>query len=390
MCIIDDVLGIAQCGVESTELNSIVNVKVESKVLRLSHEKSFKNHISKSLNRCERKVKAHENTIDDVVSAAYLGDVINSHGTIDDTITQRKNKSIGIVNQVCGILESVSLGFCYMEIAIILREAMFINGILTNAEVWYNMTEKHLATLESADLSLFRKIFGANRNTAKELFYLETGKIPLRYIISKRRLMFLWTVLNREKDDLVRKVYEVQKIRQTKNDWYIMIEQEKQKYNITVTDDEISLMSKYKFKTLVQKSVENVAFQDLKERASKHSKSTGVLSCLGGQKMKRQDYLCENNFTKDDIKLLFKLRSRMVDVKSNFRSVYGDLSCRTCDTGLAEDEDHLLKCKSIQIEDQPQDIKYSDVYGSVNQQRKAVRTFKAVLRKREILLTRFD
>ena len=123
----------------------------------------------------------------------------------------------------------------------------------------------------------------------------------------------MWTVLNREKDDLVRKVYEVQKIRQTKNDWYIMIEQEKQKYNITVTDDEISLMSKYKFKTLVQKSVENVAFQDLKERASKHSKSTGVLSCLGGQKMKRQDYLCENNFTKDDIKLLFKLRSRIVE-----------------------------------------------------------------------------
>ena len=108
MCIIDDVLGIAQCGVESTELNSIVNVKVESKVLRLSHKKSFKIHISKSLKRCERKVKAHENTIDDVVSAAYLGDVINSHGTIDDTITQSKKTRVSALSNKCAVYLRVS------------------------------------------------------------------------------------------------------------------------------------------------------------------------------------------------------------------------------------------------------------------------------------------
>ena len=42
------------------------------------------------------------------------------------------------------------------------------------------------------------------------------------------------------------------------------------------------------------------------------------------------NYLCENNFSKDDIKLLFKLRSRMLEVKTNFRGIHGsDLSCRT-------------------------------------------------------------
>ena len=322
-------------------------------------------HVSKSLNQCDRKMKAYDNTISDVVSAMYLEDVINSHGTIDDTISQRKNKSIGIVNQVFGILESVSLGFCYMEIALILREAMLVNGILTNAEVWYKLTEKNLTTLESADLCLFRKIFGANQKKATELFYLETGKMPLRYVISKRRLMFLWTILSRNKDDLVRKVYEVQKVKKRKNDWYALIEQEKQKYDVSVTDDEIGMMSKYKFKMLVQKRVESVAFQDLKERASQHSKSAG------------------NNFTKEDIKLLFQLRCRMVEVKSNFRSFHGgDLSCRTCDTGLVEDEDHLLKCKNLQIDDQPQNVKYSDVFGSIEHQRRAVRLFKAILKKK--------
>ena len=215
--------------------------------------------------------------------------------------------------------------------------------------------------------------------------------MPIRYVISKRRLMFLWTILNRDKDDLVRKVYEVQKIKKTKGDWYSLIEQEKQKYDLTVTDAEICQMSKFKYKTLVQKKVEKFAFENLKERASKHSKSAGILSCISSLKMKRQDYLCENNFSKDDIKLLFKLRSRMLEVKTNFRGIHGsDLSCRTCDTCLIEDEDHLLSCKSIQIENQPQEIKYADVFGSVEQQRKAVKAFKAVMRKRELLLKRSD
>ena len=200
----------------------------------------------------------------------------------------------------------------------------------------------------------------------------------------------MWTILSRNKDDLVRKVYEVQKVKKTKNDWYALIEQEKQKYDVSVTDDEIGMMSKYKFKMLVQKRVESVAFQDLKERASQHSKSAGILSCIGSRKMKKQDYLCGNNFTKEDIKLLFQLRCRMVEVKSNFRSFHGgDLSCRTCDTGLVEDEDHLLKCKNLQIDDQPQNVKYSDVFGSIEHQRRAVRLFKAILRKREILFKRF-
>ena len=82
--------------------------------------------------------------IDEVQSASYLGDVINSECTIDDTIKLRRNKSIGIKNQFSVILNSVSFGFYYAEIAFILREALFINGILTNSEIWYGTKKKHM------------------------------------------------------------------------------------------------------------------------------------------------------------------------------------------------------------------------------------------------------
>ena len=99
------ILGITSCGDESVKLNSIINAKIESKKLRLSGIKCFKIHISKSEKSCLVKLKAHENQINEVKSAPYLGDIINEKGNIDDTIASRKTKSIGIISQIMSILE---------------------------------------------------------------------------------------------------------------------------------------------------------------------------------------------------------------------------------------------------------------------------------------------
>ena len=61
LAMIDDLLGVATCSDDSVALNSIINVKIESKKLRLSEKKCFKIHVSKSLNSCHRKLKAHWN-----------------------------------------------------------------------------------------------------------------------------------------------------------------------------------------------------------------------------------------------------------------------------------------------------------------------------------------
>ena len=77
---------------------------------------------------------------------------------------------------------------------------MLINGIITNAEVWYNVNEEHYKILEAADKDLFRNIFNAHSKTASELFYLETGKIPIRFVISKRfgylSILYTQTTIN--------------------------------------------------------------------------------------------------------------------------------------------------------------------------------------------------
>ena len=107
--------------------------------------------------------------------------------------------------------------------------------------------------LEAADNDLFRKIFNAHSKTAIELFYLETGKIPIRFIISKRRLLYLWNILKCSENELIKKTYNAQKVASSRNDWFKLLESERKKYVIVQTDEEIAKMSKNQFKSLVNK-----------------------------------------------------------------------------------------------------------------------------------------
>ena len=45
--------------------------------------------------------------------------------------------------------------------------------------------------------------------------------------ISKRRLMYLWNILKQNENELIRKVFNVQKLVQTKGDWFQMINNER-------------------------------------------------------------------------------------------------------------------------------------------------------------------
>ena len=62
---------------------------------------------------------------------------------------------------------------------------------------------------------------------------------------------------------MIRKVYNLQKVNLTKGDWYEMIQKEKNRYEILLTDEEISKMSRFKFKSLIEKNVRIAAFKYL-------------------------------------------------------------------------------------------------------------------------------
>jgi hypothetical protein len=78
---------------------------------------------------------------DRVDEAVYLGDIIKQDGKNTSNIKNRVNKGLGIVSKIMDILKAISYGKKYFKMAVTLREAELINGMMTNAEVWYEMDE---------------------------------------------------------------------------------------------------------------------------------------------------------------------------------------------------------------------------------------------------------
>ena len=57
---------------------------------------------------------------------------------------------------------------------------------------------------------------------------------------------YLWEILHRDTDELVRKVYETQKINHNKGDWFLIMQDERTKYGIEETDTNLEKLWKRK------------------------------------------------------------------------------------------------------------------------------------------------
>ena len=134
---VDDILTVTNLNM-TAEMNKIVNTFIEHKKLRLSNENCVRIHIGKGHSSCP-KLKVHKTTMKEADHEKYLGDTIHKSGNIDATIDKRKSKGEGIVAKILSILSEIPLGKHKIEVALKLREAMLINGVLYNSEAWHGV-----------------------------------------------------------------------------------------------------------------------------------------------------------------------------------------------------------------------------------------------------------
>ena len=191
--------------------------------------------------------------------------------------------------------------------------------------------------------------------------------------------MYLWHILSRDKKELIKKVYEAQKCNSNKGDWFQIMQEERVKYDLLISDEDVSKMSQEQFRKLVKKKVYSHAVKYIHDLAEPHSKSER----LQNPKFERQAYFSDRRFSKFDIQLLFTLRTKMLNCKSNFQNQFNNkLTCRICkEINTIENEDHILICTVLNNE--VYEVTFSDVYGSIDEQYKAVQVFKKVLRRRQ-------
>ena len=139
-------------------------------------------------------------------------------------------------------------------------------------------------------------------------------------------------------------------------------------------------MKKESFKNLVNRQIKALANEYLISLRSRHSKSDKLLhtNCM-------KEYLKSEKITVEEKKLLFLMKTRGVNVKTNFKNNFSNMLCRLCEKqGEDQSEIHLIKCEQIinenNIKDLIQNITYTDIFGKLDKQIAAIKAWKKVFR----------
>ena len=141
-------------------------------------------------------MKVHGHTVDRVDTSVYLGDVIRQDGSNTSNIKDWVSKGMGQMNTIMTLLKAVSFGEKYFEIAVTLREAHLINGMMSSAETWYGLRKQEIDQMEEVDKMLIRKILDAPISSCIESLYLELDIIPIHILLKARRINYFHYLVN--------------------------------------------------------------------------------------------------------------------------------------------------------------------------------------------------
>ena len=298
LAMVDDLLGIAPCGLESIALNTFINVQIEMKKLKFhtpgpdGKTKCHKIHVGNKNEFCPTLL-VHGTPMPEASSDTYLGDVISSDGTNKLNILSRVSKGQGKIAQIMSMVDKISLGKHYFKIALLLRESIFLSSVLTNSEVWYRVTKAELEELESLDRSLLKRIFSVPDSTPTAALYLETGSMSIATTIKARRVNYLHYLVKLPEKEMLSQFFNCQWLEESKFDWTRQVKMDLADFNLPTDLGWIMKKSVFSWKKLVKKRAKDFELRIFLEM--KEEKNKSKLKNLNYETLKLQEYLLNLN-----------------------------------------------------------------------------------------------
>ena len=386
LALVDDVLAIAKCGADSVEMNSFLNTQTNIKKLQYGTNKCHKMHVGKDRTVCpdlnidswklKPKGDMIENIFDqeefeDGLSAlkevdhdSYLGDILENTGSNKRNIQARVAKGLNAGKTIVQILDEVCFGPYTTEVFLILRNSLMLSTLLSNGESWYRVTKENIESLESVDTQIIRQQFKLHSKTPTPYLYLDLGLVPVRFLLMKRRILFLWWITNQSEDSLIYQFFQAQENDSYRGDWSRMVREDLENLEIDLTTDQIKCASKEELKRFLNKQIEEQAFKYLINQKNKYSK----MSSLKYDKLELQNFFCsDEKLMPSEISSIMQIRSRMLPVKNNFKSSFQSdkMFCRGClDRRSIEDQTHILLCPVLNgnCPSTNNNLEYEDVF----------------------------
>ena len=363
---VDDLLTISECGYKTRLMNEFINFKTGSKRLQFGASKCIKMHVGKeNLDMlCQDLYVGEWNdmVVEDTQTGGYkkneifsgnvkmgergeqkyLGDILSSDGSHSKNVQERRNRGYGIINQIMQILQSTYFGKYYFEVAMVLRESLFLSSVLLNSEAWVNYSEKDVRILEQCDEALLSNILECDGNSSNALKYLELGVIPIRFEIMKRKLLFLQYILKQDKNSMIYNVLKAIEENPVKNDFVLTCKKYLEKLKMTLTFEEIEKMSKFQLRKALKEKIKDEALVFLKSQQMKQEK----IKNIEYKELKMQDYLAQGDRNISISKIIYKARGQTLDIKMHKKWKYDDISCVGCNKNNESGEE-ILRCENL-------------------------------------------
>jgi hypothetical protein len=215
--------------------------------------------------------------------------------------------------------------------------------MLTNAEVWYGVSQTGLNELEEVDKLLLRRILNAPSSACIESLYLELGLTPINIIIKARRINYLHYLVRLGENDMLSKVFKAQWKYPVRDDWTTTVQQDLKDFDISLSIDEIKVKSEYSFKRLVKIKAKEYALDSLLTMKNRHSK----MDNLEYVELNIQNYLNDDRIPVNEAQNLYRFRTRVAYFKDNFKNAYTNIACPLCLVQL-DTQAHCVQCPVVQ------------------------------------------
>ena len=127
-----------------------------------------------------------------------------------------------------------------------------------------------------------------------------------------------------------------------------MVSDDMRELGIDLQLEEIRRFSKQKFKEMIRAKVQRKAFEYLTTLKSTHSKARNIKH----EKLQLQTYLQSgtNNLSINEKQFIFAARTRMLDLRGNFKTGKVERKCQKCKQKCEiekETQQHILDCPAL-------------------------------------------
>ena len=336
-------------------VDDVLLIAIEGKLqplLDVTSDTSNKYHVeygkpksnSMAIKNNKKKTKPHEYKLGDMdleqtEKYKYLGYLQNTKNDNSDQIKSIRGRTEAAYQNMMALTGNSDFSQIEMETIWTVMEACIIPTITYSGEAWHP-SQKNFDEINQIMDNIMKRILKLPKNgTSRETMYMETGMYDPRALIERNRINMEARIRNGD-NQLMKQILQAQH----QDSWIQQNKAIKEKLNIT--EDDIQL-SKNEIKTLTKHKMKQAFRQRIFESAQAKSKTQNYFEnkTEPWEPGKRAVYM--NKLTRNQASTIFKARTRMLKVKSNFKNGNTNLQCRVCKKTEETQKHALEECEEI-------------------------------------------